>query len=383
MMKKEFRIGDLFDIHPTSAYKLKNDELFAIEGSVPVLSNSSVNNGISGYCGLKPTENGNIITFSDTTTGADTMFYQANPFIGYSHVQGMYPLHPDNWNEKSYLYVISSIRRSAGDGWSYAVKFNRTLVKALQIELPVIASSDPNHTYTVDDIDWQYMQDRIAEFEQDRIAELEAYLAATGLDDYELTAEDKAVLCDGAKMVEFKVKDVFGAAKLGKYHNPKDLQLDTNGYEYICASNMNNGVNANMSLVNGNNLSLTEPNIIAWGKQCPMFTYHPNECVTSQGMYYLELGEHTELEALYIIGILSRACEGYCYTNCLIGSKMDATVISLPVIASPDPNHTYTIDDIDFDYMEQYIRAMEKLAIADVVKYKDKVIATMKEIVEQ
>lgn len=232
-MMKEFRIGDLFDIHPTRAYKLKNDELFATDGSVPVLSNSSVNNGISGYCGLKPTENGNVITFSDTTTGADTMFYQANPFIGYPHVQGMYPLQPEKWNEKSYLYVISSIRRSAGDGWSYAVKFNRTLVKALQIELPVIASSDPNHTYTVDDIDWQYMQDRIAELEQDRIAELEAYLAATGLDDYELTDEDKVVLYDEKKMVEFKVKDVFGAAKLGKYHNPKDLRLDTNGYEYI------------------------------------------------------------------------------------------------------------------------------------------------------
>lgn len=138
-----------------------------------------------------------------------------------------------------------------------------------------------------------------------------------------------------------------------------------------------------MPLVNGNNLSLTEPNIITWGKQCPMFTYHPNECVTSQGMYYLELGEHTKLEALYIIGVLSRACEGYCYTNCLIGSKMDDTVIFLPVIESSDPNHTYTIDDIDFNYMEQYIRAMEKLAIADVVKYKDKVIAMTKEVVAQ
>ena len=28
----------------------------------------------------------------------------------------------------------------------------------------------------------------------------------------------------------------------------------------------------------------------------------------------------------------------------------------------------------DFEYMERYIRAMEKVVIADVVKYKDKVI---------
>lgn len=38
------------------------------------------------------------------------------------------------------------------------------------------------------------MQDRIAELEQDRIAELDAYLKATGLNDYELTEEDKEVL---------------------------------------------------------------------------------------------------------------------------------------------------------------------------------------------
>lgn len=35
----------------------------------------------------------------------------------------------------------------------------------------------------------------------------------------------------------------------------------------------------------------------------------------------------------------------------------------------------------DFDYMERYIRAIEKLTIADVVKYKVKVIDTTKKLV--
>ena len=34
----------------------------------------------------------------------------------------------------------------------------------------------------------------------------------------------------------------------------------------------------------------------------------------------------------------------------------------------------------DFDYMERYIRAMEELVIADVVKYKDKVIEITKKV---
>ncbi|MBQ8999652.1 MAG: restriction endonuclease subunit S, partial [Clostridium sp.] len=98
---RSFRCGTLFDIHPTKAYKMSNEELYKVCGKTPVLSNSSNNNGIGGYSGLTATEEGGIITFSDTTTGADTMFYQPYSFIGYSHVQGMYPYHKEKWNEYS------------------------------------------------------------------------------------------------------------------------------------------------------------------------------------------------------------------------------------------------------------------------------------------
>ena len=44
---------------------------------------------------------------------------------------------------------------------------------------------------------------------------------------------------------------------------------------------------------------------------------------------------------------------------------MKESIISLPVTAK---------NDIDFDYMEKYINAMQKLTIKKVVEYKDKVI---------
>lgn len=172
---KKFKVGELFDIHPTAAYKMKNNELFASVGTTPVLSNSFADNGIGGYCGLAPTEQGGMITFSDTTTGADTMFYQPNPFIGYPHVQGMYPYQPDKWNEKCCLYVISCIRKSAGNDWNYAVKFNRALVKELSIELPVVESPDLDHKYTVDDIDFDYMEWYIRATEKLAIADVVKY----------------------------------------------------------------------------------------------------------------------------------------------------------------------------------------------------------------
>ena len=63
---KEFQIGELFDIHPTKAYKLTNKDLIVCDGTIPVVVNSSYNNGIGGYSNLAPTEKGNIITFMNT-----------------------------------------------------------------------------------------------------------------------------------------------------------------------------------------------------------------------------------------------------------------------------------------------------------------------------
>lgn len=161
---------------------------------------------------------------------------------------------------------------------------------------------------------------------------------------------------DTSSWKEFKVSEVFGKAKLGKYHNPTDLIEDKNGYPYICASNQNNGINSQMPRVNGLNLALTPAKIIAWGKQCPMFTYHDERCVTSQGMYYLDLTDYSENVALFICSALSKACKGkYSYSNCLIGSVMDELTIKLPVKES---------EEIDWDYMQERISELEQYLIA-------------------
>lgn len=62
---REFRIGDLFKIKPTKAYKMTNSTLFQSKDKIPVVTNSSLNNGVSGYVDLEPTEKGNMITYSD------------------------------------------------------------------------------------------------------------------------------------------------------------------------------------------------------------------------------------------------------------------------------------------------------------------------------
>ena len=156
----KFKVGSLFDIHQTKAYKMTNRLLMDSEGTIPVLTNTSANNGIGGYSKLKPTEEQPIITFSDTTTGGDTLFVQTRPFIGYSHVQGMYPITEHKWTLKELLYFVSYLRLAAGDGWSYANKFTRDKVSKLDMLLPITSAGD---------IDFDFMENYITAIEKQSI----------------------------------------------------------------------------------------------------------------------------------------------------------------------------------------------------------------------
>ncbi|WRE72731.1 restriction endonuclease subunit S [Helicobacter pylori] len=133
---QSFKLGDLFEIRPTKAYNLTNPHLFDSNAKNPVVTNSSLNNGISGYSSLEPTEKGNQITYSDTTT-SEGIFYQKRPFIGYSHVQGLYPLkHHEFWNEKTLLYIVVAFKKVACGRFDYGNKFNRKIASEMSIILP-------------------------------------------------------------------------------------------------------------------------------------------------------------------------------------------------------------------------------------------------------
>ena len=154
----EFRVGELFDIHPTKAYKCTNAELLD-NGETHVVVNSAYNNGIGGLSTLKPTEQGNMITFSDTVD-ANTIFYQDKPFIGYPHVQGLYPIgiFRKNWTELSLKYFATVFRQKAlSIGFDYGNKFRRDIAVKLYILLPVDKTCQP---------DWSYMEEYMRKVEE-------------------------------------------------------------------------------------------------------------------------------------------------------------------------------------------------------------------------
>lgn len=163
---QEFKIGDLFDIHPTKNYGLTNNDLFKTNGEIPVIVNSSFNNGVGNYVNLEPTEKGNIVTFSDTTT-SESIFYQPRDFIGYSHVQGVYPF-SSKWEEKTLLYFVAVFRKATLNRFDYANKFNRKIAKETNIKLPITANGE---------IDFDFMESFIKAIQKECIKGVDSYLS--------------------------------------------------------------------------------------------------------------------------------------------------------------------------------------------------------------
>lgn len=369
-MFREFKVGDLFDVHPTKAYKLNNSGLLSSAGQTPVIVNSSQNNGIGGYSELEPTEDPGILTFSDTTTGPNTLFYQNQPFIGYPHVQGIYPKN-FKFNDLTALFMVATLRAALGQRrWDYSNKLNRAIVIEMQIQLPVKKGTD-DVNYTQDNIDWDYMESTIRELEESTIHDLDAYLKETGLDDYHLTDAEHALFDREPMFCVFSVGELFDV-KQGRRLKKSDF-IDGN-IPFVMASSQNNGVVAHIS-----NPVTTNENFITADILGNVF-YHGGFVGFGDDNCSLKLKNAKESEAiyLYLVSILLGFKSIASYGNKLRGKWYKEQFIKLPVKPGTDEVN-YTQDDIDWDYMESYIRIMEKRVIADVVDYKNEAIVLTKE----
>lgn len=163
---KEFRVGDIFDIHPTKSIDdISSDDCCGY--GTPLVVNQSYNNGVTGFCDNSPTERGGIITFSDTWEG-ETFFYQPYDFIGFAHVQGMYP-RDIKLSPECMIFLCTVLEFDARGRYSYGRKKRRDIISEVKLKLPIKHKTDG--TPYIDDThkfsdkgyvpDWQFMEDYI------------------------------------------------------------------------------------------------------------------------------------------------------------------------------------------------------------------------------
>ncbi|NYS33241.1 restriction endonuclease subunit S [Streptococcus danieliae] len=374
---REVKVGDLFEIRPTKNYGLTNQKLFETTGTVPVVVNSSLNNGIGGYVNLEPTEKGNMITFSDTTT-TDSIFYQPRDFIGYSHVQGMYPF--EKWNKYGLLYFVISFRASTKGKFDYGNKFNREKAKEILVHLPFYGNK-----IAFSHMD-KYMKtleaERIETLEAERIETLEAYLTVTGLKDYHLTEKDEQILdrfanlSDTKSRVEYlgilsfspiKMKKLFPEIHQGRRLR-KDDQVEGD-LPFIMAGTTNTGFVGRI----GNNVrvfprhSLT---IDIFGNT--FYRSYEFGAGDDTGVFWNGQIDNPR-SLLFIQTIIGKSLSGkYDFGHKLRASQTHDFEFNLPVEVNKQP---------DYIFMSDFIRVIEKLVIRDLVEWTDKKIKATKEVV--
>ncbi len=264
------------------------------------------------------------------------------------------------------LYMAKCMEKITKERFSYDKKATWNRVKDCEISLPVTSDGD---------INFDYMERYIAELEAERIAELEAYLTATGLDDCDLTCEDEATLATDPLTADFKVGEILRVEQTKSVVAKKDLL--EGDIPYITRSTSANGYTGTC----GNSDRVNAGNCITIGAETAVAYYQPADFVAGNKVYRLSRDGLNERQYRYLVGSLNMLTHNYSYSNARIPGKIKVETISLPVIPSPDPSHVYTPDDIAWGYMERYIRAVEKLVMTDVIAYKDKVIATTRQIV--
>ena len=365
-MFREFKVGDLFDINDTIKFNPRNNHLPA--GDVPYITRTSKNNGhFDSYSDDSGqfTNKGNCITCG--IEGA-VAFYQPNDFIAGINV---YTLRHERMTQRIGLYLCSVLNMQS---WKYGFVNGRTLgrIKVETIQLPVKPGTD-EVDYTEDDIDWAYMESYIQELEESYIQELDAYLKETGLDDYTLTDDEREVLEREPVFKEFEVGELF---EVTQGRRLKKSDFEDGDIPFVMASSRNNGVVAHLS----NPVTMNE-NFITADILGNVF-YHDGFVGFGDDNCGLKLknGKESETIYLYLVGVLSGFKSIASYGNKLRGKWYQEQLIPLPVKPGTDEAN-YTEDDIDWDYITSYARVMEKQVIADVVDYKNEVIAMTKELV--
>ena len=344
----EYKLGDLFSINPTKYYKLSNEEILSVNGKVPLISNSSVDNGVMGFSELSAINKGNSITCSDTTLGANTMYYQEYDFIGYSHIQHFVPKF-QNMNKNIAFFIISSCRIATAQKYDYGNKFNRDRMNNTLIQLPQKNGK----------IDFQFMDLFIKELEEKQISKISTYLKLCGINDYVLTHAEQNVInnYNSLKWKSYNLESLFGKSTRGKRLKDSDRIAGT--LPFVTAGEANEGVSAFIR----NKVQIFNENTIT----IDMFGSAKYRNYKYGGDDHIAVVHTEKLPANAAIFVTTAIHKSSHNGQFNYGRNFYAKDADKLNILLPSKN-----EKPDYETMEVLISAIKKLVIKNLVKYTDK-----------
>ncbi|WP_300703433.1 restriction endonuclease subunit S [uncultured Campylobacter sp.] len=424
---KEFKIGDLFSVKSSKKiFHANNIEILdnQVEKSYPYVVRSTRNNGIRGYI----MENKEFLNPANTLSFAQdtfSVFYQEQAYFTGNKVKILIPK-IKKFNRKIAIFMTSIYGKVLQD-FTWGIGSTEDSIKDIIISLPVLPNGE---------IAFEYMESYIKELEAERLEELEAYLLTTGLKDYKLTEQEKAILQDFAKLQdenskrggafssledyllyggslldskkqnfithalscltqralksldtskwqEFRIGDLFDVISLKKLNplDSREFRVKEMDEEHpipaVVAKVGNNGV---MYYVGKNDYEITSNKIviIADGAVASgLVYYHEKEFTILHNAYAIELKQKEFAKKenyLFLATVIQKSIfEAFTYEFKPTWNKVKQEFISLPVL--PDNN-------IAFEYMESFIKEIEKEHFLSLIEYYHKEMSAYNEVIE-
>lgn len=340
------------------------------EFTLPVLTAGIENQGLNNYA---PRDNATILknVISISANGANTgaTFYQNKEFTVLQDAYAISFKEEYIPNDNQYLFLTGAIAKSIYGNFAWTDKAGWEKVKKEFIQLP---TKDGKIDFEfMDDCIRELEEERIHELEEERIHELSAYLTVSGLDNYELSSEEKESLdAYGSIMFgECKFKDIFDKIKQGR-RLKKDDQIVGN-IPFVMSGRTNTGVVGYIS----NPIALFPKNSITidiFGNS--FYRSYDFGAGDDTGVYWNDKTQYSKEAMLYLTTAMEKTLLGkYSYGKKLRSSQSFNFKMQLPTKDGK----------IDFSYMELLISAVQKLVIKDVVLYADEKIQSTKKIVKE
>lgn len=328
----KFIIGDLFDIRPTKAYKLINDQLFEDGGTNPVVVNSGFKNGVGGYTNRECTESAGIITFTDTAAkSAVSFFYQECNFVGYPHVQGMYPKNHKLTKYES-LFLTTVIRASVGK-YDFISKMTRDDILNLVIRLPSTLDGSP---------DWEYM----STYMQEVVERTQAILESLDKVDAQL------VRMNTERWQEFQIGKLFPKIVKPPVYHTREVIEDEAGIPYVVRTKFGNGIKCRVQSMDG--VEPSPAGVITWGAENAAFFYQAEPFLSGRDIYYIDTREYSSRICLFLASCFQTVAHKYPYNFGLFPDLLREERIRLPITQGGEPDWAY----MDA-YMSEVMRKVE------------------------
>ncbi len=364
----EYRLGDLFDICNTLSF---NTDVLVEGSEYDYVTRTSFNQGVLRTTGF--VNESNINSAGTWSLGLLQMdfFYRSKAWYAGQFVRKIVP--KIAIPQGAVMFFTTLLNKQKKNLLSVLVRHVDETFKETIVKLPTQNNK----------IDFDFMESFIAELEAQRIAELEAYLKVSGFDNYELSAQELTAL-ENLKTIswgEYRIGNLFDKIKTKKLpYKAKGLPTSPTGENVLpclTSSFQNQGLNYYAPKDGATVLK----GIITIPQNSDVYRsyYQSNEFTVLSDAYAIDWiyddNNLTRNQYLFMVMCINKVTDLpiYSYKNKLGGWN----VVKDKYILLPKTN-----GKIDLDFMNDFISAIIKIAIKDVVMYADRKIKATKDVVE-